>query len=206
VTIGVSEARLTDEITDLRSALAGAPPPLRERGLFASYESRLQSLQEQLLSLRLERMVTKYAQPEMPEEKPAVRRTDPSNTSASFVGVSRAVETVERIRRRRHRSTIGYRYTSFGLYGAMLIGGLVLAGNTPNVWRFADHIGTTVALITIGQILIRHFENVKSEAEYQLELLRNQLEMLGSVYRSKQMPEPKLYERTLALLDEARVE
>lgn len=88
----------------------------------------------------------------------------------------------------------------------MLIGGLVLAGNTPNVWRFADHIGTTVALITIGQILIRHFENVKSEAEYQLELLRNQLEMLGSVYRSKQMPEPKLYERTLALLDEARVE
>ena len=201
------ENRLHDEIEDLKSALADVPAPLRNQGLFAGYESRLTSLEEQLLSVRVERLKTKYA-----ELVPAgVAREDPTSTSlATAEDVSRAVEAVERMRQSRHRSRLSYRYSFFTLAGALIASGVVLAGDTGRFLRLAaaaeHYVGMWVVIVTVGQLVARHFENVRADAEYHLELLRNQLESLSNAYKARQQPEPKSYERTLPLLRDRHVE
>jgi hypothetical protein len=199
------EDRLHDEIEDLKSTLADVPAPLRNQGLFAGYESRLTSLEEQLLSLRVKQLMTKYA-----ELVPAdVAREEPPSTSlATAEDVSRAVEAVERMRQRRHRSMLSYRYSFFMLAGALIASGVVLAGNTGRFLTLAaaEHsVGMWVVIVTVGQLVVRHFENVRAEAESHLELLRNQLESLSNAYKATQKPEPKSYERTLPLLRDRHV-
>jgi hypothetical protein len=155
--------------------------------------------------MRLERLVNKYEE-KSPAPAPS-GRTDVQSKSRAVIGAAIAAETIELLRRRRHRVTKGYRYTFLVLAGAMAITGVALASDTTNAWWIAlDHVGVALTVGSVVQVFLHFLEEGRSQAEYRLENLRNQLELLSSVYNMNQAPEPQLYERTLKLLDEAQIE
>ena len=202
-------ARLAEEIADLQKALDGTPAVLRDQGLFIGYESRLRQLQEELLSLRLASFLSKHQRGDKIE---ATGNALESRSAALLTDASRislATEAVDLMRRKQHRVIVSYRYAFFLLGAAVVLGAMsFLAG--VSILGAIDRLNTTaagvaLAVLAVGQLLVRQLEETKTQSEHNLALLSNQLEFLGSLYKSHQSPMPQVYERALKLLDQARI-
>jgi len=201
------DIRLAEEIADLRALLEGTPAALREQGLFAAYESRLGALQEELLSLRLASLVSKQQR----KTGSSHRFSDeiPTNPAGDVGRLSQVTEAVDSLRRKRHRRIVSYGSAFWVLDWTLVAGGIgLLASEMRSLQPVMEHlavIGALMAFLALGQMFVRQSERTITEADHQLELLRNQLEVLGTMYRSKQTPVSQVYERTLKMLDEAGI-
>jgi hypothetical protein len=207
-----ADIRLTEEIADLRAVLEGTPSALREQGLFAAYESRLSVLQEELLSLRLASLVSKHQRERTPPR--SYRFDAPPNLVADAGRLTLLTEALNSLRRERHRSIISYASAFLVLDWALVAGGIGLFFSDLLVREIRslqplieEHfaVGTLVTFLALGQMFVRQFEKNNTEADHQLELLQNQLEVLSTMYKSKQTPLPQVYERTLKMLDAAGI-